>query len=110
MLRYLFVLVLLSSCATTKFAAPDLEVIESQNGKVVGGTVVYNALGLEQIVDQRRNQAFKRMRDVCKPQGYKITKEETNTAASRNPKYGENNSKLVTGTKIRFVDFKCAPL
>lgn len=107
MLRYLFVLFLLSSCATTKLAAPDLEVVESKDGKVVGGTVVYNSLGLEQIVDQRRNQAFKRMRDLCEPRGYKITKEETNTPASRNAKYGEGNSKLITGSKVRFVDFKC---
>lgn len=105
-----FILILslfaLTSCAT-KIFAPHLEVTTKKNNQVVSGTVVYNPLGLEQLVDQRRNQAFKRMREACgKGRTFKIIKEETASPASRDKRY-DGQMQNVAGHQVRFVDYEC---
>jgi hypothetical protein len=99
-------LMVLGGCATKLFA-PDLEFTKTENNRVVSGTVVYNPLGLEQLVDQRRNQAFKRMRQACgKGFNFKITKEETASPASRDERY-DGQMQNLSGHQVRFIDYEC---
>lgn len=105
-LSALLATLLLSSCSTTKLAAPDLEVIETEDGRVVGGTTVYNPHGIKQLIDARRNQAFKRMREVCQPLTFRIVKEENAKPSARNKKYSGNIT-TVTGNTVRFLDYRC---
>lgn len=105
-LSILFMSFFLSSCSTTKLAAPDLEVIETEDGRIVGGTTVYNPHGIKQLIDARRNQAFKRMREVCQPLTFRITKEENAKPSDRNKKYSGNIT-TVTGNTVRFIDYRC---
>jgi len=101
-------LLFLTSCAsTTKGVAPDLELINTKKGKSVSGVVVYNPHGLNQLVSMRRNKAVSRIRKVCHPYPYRITKEETARPASRSEKYKNTNVHLLTGRTVRFVDFDC---
>lgn len=102
-------LLLLFSCSTTSLVAPDLEEVYRDDGKNTGGVVVYNPHGLKQLVDARRNQAFKRMRAVCKPLTFEITNEENDRPENRNPKYKDNITNL-TGKTIRFVEFDCVEI
>lgn len=96
----------LSSCSTTSLVAPDLEKIRQKDGKNTGGVVVYNPHGLKQLVEARRNQAFKRMRAVCDPKTFEITNEENDLPEKRNPKYKDNITSL-TGKTVRFIEFNC---
>lgn len=106
----LFILMAIISACATKIFAPGLEATQTKDGIVTGGTVVYNPLGLEQLVDQRRNQAFKRMREACGAgKTFKILREETATPESRDEKYKGQVTNL-TGTKVRFIDYRCQPL
>ena len=103
----LLILGLFSSCSsTTKLAAPELEVVETKDGRVVGGVVVYNPHGLKQLVDARRNQAFKRMREVCQPLTFRITNEENAKPEEKNKKYSGNIT-AITGNTVRFVEYRC---
>lgn len=98
---------LISGCAsTTKGIAPELEVILTKKGKNVGGTVVYNPYGIDQLTKMRRNKAVSRMRAVCHPTPFKIVKEETLAPEDRKEKYG-GNMKVLIGSKVRFIDFEC---
>lgn len=99
-------LLLAFSCSTSSLVAPDLEKVYQDNGKNTGGVVVYNPHGLEQLVEARRNQAFKRMRAVCQPLTFEITNEENDKPVNRNPKYKDNVTNL-TGNTVRFVEFDC---
>lgn len=96
----------LSSCSTTSLVAPDLEKVHQEDGTNTGGVVVYNPHGLKQLVEARRNQAFKRMRAVCDPNTFEITNEENDRPEKRNPKYKDNITSL-TGKTVRFVEFNC---
>ena len=86
--------------------APELEVIHTKDGKNVGGVVVYNPHGIEQLVRARRNSAISRIREVCDPGTFKITKEETAKPGDRNPKY-QGNAEIFAGRSVRFLDYKC---
>lgn len=105
----LALLVIMSACSTTSFVAPDLEKVYQDNGSNTGGVVVYNPHGLKQLVEARRNQAFKRMRSVCKPQTFEIVNEENDRPENRDKKYNENITNL-TGKTIRFIEFKCVEI
>jgi len=97
---------ILTSCATS-ILAPDLEFTNEKDGRVVSGTVVYNPIGLEQLVDQRRNQAFSRMRKACgREYTFKIKKEETASPESRDERY-DGQMKNVAGHQVRFIDYEC---
>ena len=98
---------IISSCGSNaRNIAPDLEFILTKKGKNVGGTVIYNPYGIEQLVRMRRNKAVSRMRSTCHPQPYKIIKEETAAPESRNEKYA-GNMKAIMGSKVRFIDYEC---
>jgi len=96
-----------SGCGSiVKSIAPDLEVINTRKGKSVGGTVVYNPYGIEQLTRMRRNKAVSRMRTACHPAPFKIVKEETLPPEERVEKYS-GNMKAIMGSKVRFIDFDC---
>lgn len=96
-----------SGCGSTvKGIAPDLEVIKTRNGKSIGGTVVYNPYGIEQLTRMRRNKAIARMRSACHPAPHKIVKEETLPPEQRDEKYS-GNMKAIMGSKVRFIDYDC---
>ena len=98
---------LISGCSSmTKGIAPELEIILTKNGKNVGGTVVYNPYGIEQLTKMRRNKAISRIRSVCHPTPFKIVKEETMAPEEKNSKYA-GNMKTLMGKKVRFIDFEC---
>ncbi|MBT3586849.1 MAG: hypothetical protein HN509_18195 [Halobacteriovoraceae bacterium] len=104
------ILIFLTACSQTSLVAPDLEYLTTnEKGKPLEGVVVYNPLGLKQLVKQRRNQAISRIRKACDPYGWKIAKEETSTLKKRGgKKYKENsNLKMLAGSKIRFVNYQC---
>ncbi|PIK16639.1 hypothetical protein [Halobacteriovorax sp. JY17] len=106
-LSLIFIAAFISGCAsTTKGIAPELEIILTKNGKNIGGTVVYNPYGIDQLTKMRRNKAISRMRAVCHPVPFKIVKEETLPPEERKSKYG-GNMKVLMGSKIRFIDFEC---
>lgn len=105
----LSILFLFASCSTTSFVAPELEKVYQDDGQNSGGVVVYNPHGLKQLVEARRNQAFKRMRAVCKPLTFEIINEENDQPENRNPKYKENVSSL-TGKTVRFVEYECVEI
>lgn len=103
----LVIIGLFSACSTTRMAAPDLEkTITDSEGTNTGGIVVYNPHGVKQLVEARRNQAFKRMRKVCDPLIFDITDEENDVPENRNPKYKDNIT-AVTGKTVRFIEFRC---
>jgi hypothetical protein len=98
---------ILTGCgSTTKGIAPDLEIILVKKGRPVGGTVVYNPYGLEQLTKMRRNKAVSRMRKACHPAPHKIVKEETTAPENREEKYS-GNMKAIMGSKVRFIDYEC---
>ena len=98
---------LITGCSSmTKGIAPELEIILTKNGKNVGGTVVYNPYGIEQLTKMRRNKAISRIRSVCHPTPFKIIKEETLAPEEKNAKYA-GNMKVLMGKKVRFIDFEC---
>ena len=102
-----FIAALISGCSsTTKGIAPELEIILTKNSKNIGGTVVYNPYGIDQLTKMRRNKAITRMRAVCHPVPFKIVKEETLPPEERKAKYG-GNMKVFIGSKVRFIDFEC---
>jgi hypothetical protein len=111
-MKYIFSLLslsLLAGCGShsaTDIVAPKLEVIVTKDNKNIGGTVVYNPHGLEQLVNARRNSAMMRMREICGNGHYKITQEETAKPEERDATY-EGNPSLLTGSSVRFVDFDC---
>lgn len=108
-LKALFLFFLLSSCATKLFM-PELEKTTRENGQTVGGVVVYNPLGLQQLTDQRRNQAFKRMREACGAgRTFKIINEETAKPESRSDRY-DTPIQAVAGHQVRFIDYRCEDL
>lgn len=103
----LLIAVIFSSCGSTaRGIAPDLEFILTKKGRPVGGTVVYNPYGIEQLTRMRRNKAIQRMRSSCHPAPYQIVKEETSAPEKRNKKYA-GNMKAIMGSKIRFIDYEC---
>ncbi|OUR96490.1 hypothetical protein A9Q84_09070 [Halobacteriovorax marinus] len=98
---------IISGCGSmTKGIAPELEVINTRKGKHMGGTVVYNPYGIEQLTKMRRNKAISRMRSACHPAPHRIVNEETLAPEERNEKYG-GNMKAFMGSKVRFIDFEC---
>ena len=98
---------ILSGCGSmTKGIAPELEVILVKKGRPVGGTVVYNPFGMEQLTKMRRNKAVARMREACHPAPHQISNEQTASPEDRVEKYG-GNTKVLTGSRVRFIDFKC---
>lgn len=105
-MKNLLLLFLFVSCASTKFVAPDLEVIYTKDGKPIGGVVVYNHNGLEQLVTQRRGKALKRMREACAPGVYRIVKETVQKPSERDSKY-EGNMEVFAGRKVKFIDYEC---
>jgi len=102
-------LFILFSCSTTSLVAPDLEKVYQEDGQNSGGVVVYNPHGLKQLVEARRNQAFKKMRSVCRPQTFEILNEENDKPQNRNEKYKDNITNL-TGNTVRFVEYKCVEI
>lgn len=102
----LFTAIFTGCASTTKGIAPELEVILTKKGKNIGGTVVYNPYGIEQLTKMRRNKAISRIRAVCHPTPFKIINEETLAPEERKEKYA-GNMKLLIGTKVRFIDFEC---
>jgi hypothetical protein len=108
-LLLVFTLLIFSSCATKLFM-PELETTQTEEGVVTGGTVVYNPIGLQQLTDQRRNQAFKRMRQNCGAgRTFRIVKEETAAPNSRSHLY-ETHVQAVGGHQVRFIDYRCIDL
>ena len=102
-----FIAAIFAGCGSnTRNIAPDLEFILTKKGRPVGGTVVYNPYGLEQLSRMRRNKAVKRMRANCHPAPHKIIKEETLAPESRDKKY-KGNMKAIMGPKVRFLDYEC---
>ncbi|MCO4795194.1 MAG: hypothetical protein KC493_15865 [Bacteriovoracaceae bacterium] len=104
-MKYL-ILFFIVSCASTKFVAPDLEVIHTRDGKSIGGVVVYNHNGIKQLVVQRKGQAIKRMRHACSPGAYRIVKETIQKPSDRDPKY-KGNMEIFSGRKVKFIDYEC---
>lgn len=109
-MKYTMLIILsaiLSACgSTSRNIAPDLEFVNTKKGKIVGGTVVYNPYGIEQLTRMRRNKAIQRMRSHCHPAPYQIVKEETLSPEQKDKKYG-GNMKVLIGSKLRFIDFEC---
>ncbi|WP_127714566.1 hypothetical protein [Halobacteriovorax sp. HLS] len=104
---FLIVAAFFSACgSTSRNIAPDLEFVLTKKGKIVGGTVVYNPYGIDQLTRMRRNKAVQRMRGHCHPAPYQIVKEETLSPEEKDKKYG-GNMKVLIGSKLRFIDFEC---
>jgi hypothetical protein len=96
----------LISCASTKLVAPDLEVIYTQRNRNVGGVVVYNPHGLSTLVNARKSHAMTRMRTVCLPAAYEVTKEDMRRVSDENKKY-KGNPELFAGRMVKFLEYKC---
>lgn len=107
-MKKIFILLpfLLASCASTKLVAPDLEVIYTRKNKNVGGVVVYNPHGLKMLVNSRKSKAMTRMRNVCLPAPYEITKEEIKSVAEADRQY-KGNPELLAGRTAKFIEFQC---
>jgi hypothetical protein len=67
------------------------------------GTVAYNPYGIKEISDGRRQDALKRIYDICGSNNYKITKDEI-----RDKDKSMQDSLSTFGTsKLQFIDFEC---
>ena len=99
-------LFLITSCASTKLVAPDLEVIYTKKNRNVGGVVVYNPHGLSALVNSRKSHAMTRMRTACLPAAYEVIKEEIKKVAEANAKY-KGNPELFAGRTVKFLEFEC---
>ena len=110
MIKYILLLATLSSCAFMNGVAPDLEIILTKKSKVIGGTVVYNPLGIQALVSRRRESALSRIRKVCQKSPYNIIKEETTLATNRNEDYKGDHMSIFASKKLRFVDYECVRL
>lgn len=110
MIKYIFILTLLSSCAFMNGVAPDLEIILTKNSRVIGGTVVYNPIGINTLVSRRRESALSRIRKVCNKMPYQIIEEETDLVINRKEDYKGDHINIFASKKLRFVDFECVRL
>ncbi|MBT7609979.1 MAG: hypothetical protein HN576_09495 [Bacteriovoracaceae bacterium] len=108
MFKFIFFIFLLKlvSCASTKLIAPDLEVIYTNKNKNVGGIVVYNPHGLSTLANARKSEAMTRMRTVCLPAAYEVTKEKMRRVSNVNKKY-KGNPELFTGRMVKFLEYSC---
>ncbi len=97
---------LISSCASTKLIAPDLEVIYTKNKKNTGGIVVYNPHGISLLVNSRKSAAMARMRKACSPAPYEIIKEELKKVSELNQKY-KGAPELIAGRTVKRLEYKC---
>ena len=97
----------LYSCAGHDIQAlnTSYEKTYTQQGRNIGGFVVYNPHGLKQLTDARRNKAISRVREVCSGQTYQITGEKNQMIAERLPKHPQPDP--LGGRPLRFIDFIC---
>lgn len=100
----LFVLLMtlgLSACSTTVTNTDSGPYAPSGTNRK--GTVAYNPYGLKEIVDGRRQDALKRIYDICGSNKYKITKDEI-----RDKDKSMSESLATFGTsKLNYVEFEC---
>lgn len=94
--------VILSSCSIVltdndpSYLSPQ-KISEAKTGKVA-----YNPNGLHEIVRARRNDALRKITEICGSNKYEITEEKTIDAKS-----ADNSIALFGASEIQVISFKC---